>query len=254
MNMTTRPASPLVVHRIRKQFKRAQTSITALSEVNLTAEVGEFIVIMGASGSGKSTLLHAIAGLTDVDSGKVIVNGQDLSQLNDVRLTKFRGKEIGLVFQAFNLIPSLSAEDNIRLPAPVSSTLSDHVNHLLQRLNLLERRLHKPGALSGGEQQRVAIARALICDPAIVLADEPTGSLDYDAGQQICQLLSELSREQGRTILAVTHEPNVAMWADRVVVMRDGNNVAEFVPDGSRDPQSVALQYQSLLRNGVGSV
>ncbi|PQO25560.1 peptide ABC transporter ATP-binding protein [Blastopirellula marina] len=254
MNSSSQTSPPLVVEGVRKQFRRSQTAITALNEVDLTAEAGQFIVIMGASGSGKSTLLHAIAGLTDVDAGKVLVNGQDLSELSDVRLTKFRGKEIGLVFQAFNLIPSLTAEDNIRLPAPASSHLSERVDQLLKRLNLQDRRLHKPGALSGGEQQRVAIARALICDPAILLADEPTGSLDYDAGQQICQLLHELSREQGRTIIAVTHEPNVAMWADRVVVMRDGKNVAEFTPDGSRDPQEVAMQYQSLLRRPMEAV
>ncbi|MEW4561465.1 ABC transporter ATP-binding protein [Bremerella sp. JC770] len=253
MNANAQPSPPLVVEGIGKQFRRGQTVITALNEVDLTAKSGEFIVIMGASGSGKSTLLHAIAGLTDVDEGKVLVNGQDLALLGDVPLTRFRGKQIGLVFQAFNLIPSLTAEDNIRLPAAASSSLAGRVEQLLQRLNLLDRRLHRPGALSGGEQQRVAIARALVCDPAILLADEPTGSLDYDAGQQICQLLYELSKEQGRTIVAVTHEPNVAMWADRVVVMQDGKNIAEFAPDGSRNPQEVAMQYQSLLRHGVGA-
>ncbi|MBA2117677.1 ABC transporter ATP-binding protein [Bremerella alba] len=254
MNFSSQTSPPLVVERVVKKFRRAQTVVTALSGVDLTVRAGEFMVIMGASGSGKSTLLHAMAGLTDVDEGKVLVNGQDLSPLSDVQLTKFRGKEIGLVFQAFNLIPSLSAEENIRLPAPAGSDLAERVVQLLQRLNLQGRRLHKPGALSGGEQQRVAIARALICDPAIVLADEPTGSLDYDAGQHICQLLQELARDHGRTIIAVTHEPNVAMWADRVVVMRDGRNVDEFNPDGSRDPQKVAIQYQGLLRRPMESV
>lgn len=239
---------PLEVQAVSKTFRRRQTVVTALQGVRLQVSSGEFVVIMGASGSGKSTLLHAMAGLTDVDAGRVLVNGQDLAQLDDYHLTKFRGKQIGLVFQAFNLIPSLSAEDNIRLPAPGGPQLDEKVEALLQRLEIAARRTHKPGALSGGEQQRVAIARALICDPAILLADEPTGSLDFDAGQQICRLLYELSREQGRTIVVVTHEPNVAMWADRVVILRDGANLAEFAPSGQRDPQEVASTYQRLLQ------
>lgn len=254
MSSSSARHAPLLVEGVRKEFRRQRTTVTALSGVDLSASPGEFIVIMGASGSGKSTLLHAMAGLTDLDAGRVVINGQDLSLLNDAQLTKFRGQQIGLVFQAFNLLPSLSAEDNIRLPAPPESGLNEKVDGLLQRLNIAERRSHKPGALSGGEQQRVAIARALVCDPAILLADEPTGSLDYDAGQQICQILHELSREQGRTIVAVTHEPNVAMWADRVVVMRDGRNIAEFSPGGSRDPQEVASHYQGLLRRPLETV
>ena len=247
-------STPLVVEGVCKVFRRKQTSVEALRGVDLTAEAGQFIVIMGASGSGKSTLLHSIAGLTEVDRGRVLVNGQELSQLSDSQLTRFRGQQIGMVFQAFNLLPTLNAEDNVRLPAANVEGLSQRVDSLFERLKLSDRRKHKPGALSGGEQQRVAIARALICEPAIVLADEPTGSLDYDAGQQICQLLNQLCREQGRTIIAVTHEPNVAMWADRVVVMRDGKNVGEFAPSDQRDPQQVASQYQGLLRQHAEAV
>lgn len=239
---------PLVVEDLWKTFPRGDSPVTALRGVNLRVEHGEFIAIMGASGSGKSTLLHAVAGLTNVDSGRVLIDGQDLSELSDARLTRFRREKLGIVFQSFNLIPSLTAEDNIRLPGTSGAELDKHVDQLLERLGMQARRRHKPGALSGGEQQRIAIARALVCDPAILLADEPTGSLDSVTGQEICELLRQLCDEQQRTIVVVTHEPHVAMWADRVVVLRDGENLAEFDTRHINDPQEVASRYQSLLR------
>ena len=238
---------PLQVRGAVKCFRQGSTVIKALNGVNLNVSPGEFIAIMGASGSGKSTLLHAMAGLTNIDGGQILVECQDLAALSDARLTRFRGQRIGLVFQAFNLIPSLSAEDNIRLPADGAKALDAKVEALLDRLDIKARRLHKPDALSGGEQQRVAIARALVTDPAILLADEPTGSLDSASGQQICKLLRDLCTEQRRTIVIVTHEPVVAMWADRVVVLKDGVDLAGFPTTSPRDPHAVTTGYQDAL-------
>ncbi len=239
---------PLEVESAVKRFHRGDTCVEALRRVNLTVEAGELVVIMGASGSGKSTLLHAMAGLTDLDEGRVAVAGQDLAALSDARLTRFRGRHIGLIFQAFNLIPVLTAEDNIRLPACEVPDVDAKVEALLERLDLKERRAHRPDALSGGEQQRVAIARALITDPSIVLADEPTGSLDSVSGQSICALLRALCTEQKRTIVVVTHEPSVAMWGDRVVVLRDGAELTDFPTGDTQDPQTIMNRYQEALR------
>jgi len=239
---------PLEIRSVVKHFRAGSTIIHALNGANLAVAAGEFVAIMGASGSGKSTLLHAMAGLTDVDAGSVRGEGQDLAELSDARLTRFRRRRIGLVFQAFNLIPSLTAEDNVRLPADASAGLDERIEALLDRLELKARRGHKPDALSGGEQQRVAIARALIADPAILLADEPTGSLDSVSGQNICRLLRDLCSEQRRTIVMVTHEPTVAMWADRVVVLKDGRDLPGFSLGGAREPQAVSAGYQQALQ------
>lgn len=243
--------SPLQVEGLTKRFRQGAALIEALRHVSLRAAEGEFVAVMGPSGSGKSTLLHLLAGLTRPDEGRILVEGQDLAALSDYHRTVFRRRRIGLVFQAFNLVPTLTAEENILLPALADGRslreLADRLEQLLQALELKDRRRHRPDALSGGEQQRAAFARALICEPAILLADEPTGNLDTMTGQNLCRLLHRLSKEQGRTILLVTHEPTVAVWADRIVVLKDGRLVHEFVPSEHRDPQRLALRYQEIV-------
>jgi putative ABC transport system ATP-binding protein len=242
---------PLCVENLTKRFRQGQVVIEALRQVRLQVQQGEFVAVMGPSGSGKSTLLHLLAGLTRPDEGRILVEGQDLARLSDYQRTVFRRRRIGLVFQAFNLVPTLTAEENILLPALADGRsrreLADRLEMLLGAMQLQERRRHRPDALSGGEQQRVAIARALIGEPAILLADEPTGNLDTMTGQHLCLLLHQLSKQQGRTVLLVTHEPTVAVWADRIVVLKDGQIVHEFAPSESRDPQRLAVRYQEIV-------
>lgn len=241
---------PVVVEDATKRFRQGDSVVEAVRGVSLTVGRGEFVAVMGASGSGKSTLLHLTAGLTSADEGRVTVDGVDLASLSDARLTRFRRNRIGLVFQAFNLIPTLTAEENAGLPLLTEGRddlIAERVGPLLDRLGLAPRRRHRPDALSGGEQQRVAIARALIADPALILADEPTGSLDSVTGQDICRLLRELSEERRKAIVVVTHEPAVAAWAGRVVVMKDGRILTEFRDDDYRDAHSLADRYQDAV-------
>ena len=247
---------PVRVEGLTKRFRQGDSVVEAIKNVRFSIEEGEFVAVMGASGSGKSTLLHVMAGLTAPDEGRVAIDGTDLSTMSDGELTRFRRRKIGLVFQAFNLIPSLTADDNIALPILAdgrNDRTDERVERLLDRLGLLSRRRHRPDALSGGEQQRVAIARALVNDPALVLADEPTGSLDSVSGQKICRLLRELSEEQRRTIVVVTHEPAVAAWAQRVVVMKDGCILTQFGTSEFKDAQTLAAHYQDVVNVPVAS-
>ena len=223
--------SPLVVEDVRKSFRQGDRPVMALDGVSLEVPPGRFVAIMGASGSGKSTLLHLMAGLAAADSGKVLVNGTDLGTLGDYKLTLFRRRHIGLVFQSFNLIPTLTAEENVLLPLMLDGTdgAAGHATAagLLDKLGLGHRLGHRPDAMSGGEQQRVAIGRALVTDPAVILADEPTGNLDTANSTAVCELLRDLSAQQGKTIVMVTHEPDVAAYAQEVVVLRDGKVVEQ---------------------------
>jgi putative ABC transport system ATP-binding protein len=241
-------ASPLSAQSVGKSFVQGETRIAAVKDVSLSVKPGELVAVMGPSGSGKSTLLHLLAGLTAPDSGRVLVDGQDLATLSDGQLTRFRRRKIGLVFQAYNLIPTLSAEDNIRLPATGADGLDGRIGKLLDDLGLASRRHHRPDALSGGEQQRVAIARALVNEPAVILADEPTGGLDSTTGQSICLLLRELCDLEGRSIIIVTHEPTVASWAQRVVVLKDGRQISAFQTDSTGDGRSLQASYQDAVR------
>jgi putative ABC transport system ATP-binding protein len=244
--------SPLVVENVVKRFKQGQQTVTALAGISLEVPAGQFLAVMGASGSGKSTLLHLMAGLANADEGRVEISGTDLSKLNDDELTHFRRRSIGLVFQAFNLIPTLTAEENIALPLLLGGRkpceISLKVQELLSRLGMTDRRNHRPDALSGGEQQRVAIGRALVSDPAVILADEPTGNLDSSNSKAVCELLRDLSVIHNKTIIMVTHEPSVAAYATEVAVLKDGKLVERFATEGLDNGQGLALKYQELVR------
>ncbi|MDR0521416.1 MAG: ABC transporter ATP-binding protein [Planctomycetaceae bacterium] len=199
-------------------------NVHAVDNVNLTVSEGEFVMIMGASGSGKSTLLHLAAGLTTPTSGQVFINGTDIAAMSDSARTKFRLQHVGIVFQAFNLIPTLTAEENICLPLLIAGQPVDKnaLEKLLDTLEIKGRRKHRPDALSGGEQQRVAVGRALLFNPDVILADEPTGNLDSVNSDNICKLLRKLNEEEKRTIVAVTHSKDVAAYGKRTIVLKDG--------------------------------
>jgi putative ABC transport system ATP-binding protein len=242
--------SPLVVENVTKNFRQGESSVAALAGISLEVPAGQFLAVMGASGSGKSTLLHLMAGLAAADSGRVVIDGQDLGTLNDRDLTLFRRRKIGLVFQAFNLIPTLTAAENIALPLMLDGRRPDEVaakvDELLGRLHMTPRRGHRPDALSGGEQQRVAIGRSLVNDPALILADEPTGTLDSVNSKIVCELLRDLSVIHNKTIIMVTHEPAVAAYATDVAVLKDGKLVERFATD---EAKNLAIKYQELVGN-----
>jgi putative ABC transport system ATP-binding protein len=218
--------SPLVVENVTKSFRQGDHRVPALQGVSLDVPPGRFIAVMGSSGSGKSTLLHLMAGLAVADSGRVLIEGTDLGSMNDHKLTLFRRRHIGLIFQSFNLIPTLTAEENVALPLMLDGNKTEasrgKVSDLLTRLGLGHRQKHRPDAMSGGEQQRVAIGRALVANPTVVLADEPTGNLDSANSDAVCVLLRDLSVKEGKTVIMVTHEPTVAAYAQEVVVLKDG--------------------------------
>ncbi len=221
---------------LRKQYKLGEHTVNALAGVDFVVEKGEFVAIMGPSGSGKSTLLHLLGGLDKPSDGEVTLAGQRLSVLDDNRVTLVRRHNIGFIFQFFNLLPTLTAEENVALPLIIDGQdlrkHQAHINALLELVGLTDRRRHKPDQLSGGEQQRVAIARALVTEPTIVLADEPTGNLDSKTGAAIMELLRRSCDELGQTIVEVTHDPRAATYADRVVFLRDGQVISEVTYDG----------------------
>jgi putative ABC transport system ATP-binding protein len=225
---------------LSKVYGEGSTTVRALWDVSLEFPNGEFAAIMGPSGSGKSTLLHILGALDKPSSGRVIVGGTDLSGLSDRKLTLLRRQRMGFVFQFFNLIPTLSAEENVLLPALIagerSGKYSERLDELLDLVGLADRRAHRPDELSGGEQQRVALARALIRNPDIILADEPTGNLDSKTGAGVLDLLKQSAARYDQTILMVTHDPRAAASADRVVFLSDGRVVDEI-----RDPDQEGI-------------
>lgn len=211
---------------LTKIYKMSKdVTVRALDKVNLTVEKGEFLAIMGSSGSGKSTLLHMIAGVDIPTSGSVLIEGTDIHKLTPSRQAEFRRRKVGIIYQAYNLIPTLTVEENIILPRLLDRKppAQEQVDELLELLQLKDRRKHLPGQLSGGQQQRTAIGRVLLEKPAVLLADEPTGNLDSENTEEILRLLKEANQVYGQTILVVTHDPLVGSVAKRQISMRDGN-------------------------------
>jgi len=229
---------------ITKEYKLGKTIVRALRGLDLEIQAGEVVAIMGPSGSGKSTLMHILGALDVPTAGAAWIDGQDLQSLRESQLVALRGRRIGFVFQTFNLIQTLSAQRNVELPMIFQGIgkreRARRARELLERVGLEERTRHKPNELSGGERQRVAVARALANDPEIILADEPTGNLDTESGQSILELLKELSTDDGKTVILVTHDPEAAGIADRVIRLRDGcvSGGAGDVREGSLDDPS----------------
>lgn len=219
----------LKIDNLCKEYGRGENQVTALDHVSLTIEKGEFTAIIGSSGSGKSTLLHAIAGVDVPTSGKVYLNGQDVYAGGNEKLAIFRRRQVGLIYQFHNLIPTLNVVENITLPILMDKRKvnQERLNDLLDLLGLKERKTHLPNQLSGGQQQRVAIGRALMNAPQVCLADEPTGSLDSRNGQEIIHLLKESHIKYNQTLIIVTHDENIALQADRIITIADGKVIRD---------------------------
>jgi putative ABC transport system ATP-binding protein len=213
---------------LHRRFGEGEAAVDALAGVSLELEEGRFAAIMGPSGSGKSTLMHILAGLDTPTSGSVSVDGTELAGLDDAALTRLRRDKLGFIFQFFNLLPVLSAEENVLLPLTIAGREPDRewVDRLIEVVGLDDRRTHRPAELSGGQQQRVAVARALVSRPAVVFADEPTGNLDSKASDEVLALLRQSVDEFGQTVVMVTHDDHAASFADRLIVLNDGR-VAE---------------------------
>ena len=232
---------------LTRRFGDGEAAVHALRGVDLDVPAGQFLAVMGPSGSGKSTLLHHLAGLDTPTSGRVVLAGHDLSALGEKQLTRLRRDHVGFVFQAFNLLPTLSVEENIVLPLTIAGRTPDAawLEAVLERVGLGERRGHRPAQLSGGQQQRVAVARALVAEPEVIFADEPTGNLDSASGREVLALLREAVDAFDQTIVMVTHDARAAVIADRVVVLADGEIAADL--DGPTESE-IAFALQGVAR------
>lgn len=214
----------LEVKNLSKTYGKGDTFVRALDNVSFSVEQGEFVAIIGPSGSGKSTLLHILGGVDTATGGSVIINNTDISTLDETALAIFRRRQIGLVYQFYNLIPILTVEENITLPLLLDGRKPDKrlIDSLIERLGLSARLKHLPNQLSGGQQQRVSIGRALVNNPALMLADEPTGNLDSENSKEIITLLRKFNKENNQTVIIITHDEKIAMSADRVISIEDG--------------------------------
>jgi putative ABC transport system ATP-binding protein len=240
--------APVQAHGLVRRYGEGDAAVEALRGVSLSVPRGQFCAVMGPSGSGKSTLLHHLAGLDVPTAGTVLLDGHDLAALKDDALTRLRRDRVGFVFQAFNLLQTLSAEENVTLPLALAGRRPDpaKLDEVLARVGLAERRHHRPWALSGGQQQRVAVARAILAEPAVLFADEPTGNLDSIAGAEVLALLREAVDTLGQTIVMVTHDAHAAAVADRVVILADGAIVADL--DVAQLDEPVEDQIAQALR------
>ena len=219
----------LKVENLVKTYGRGENRVNAVDDVSFSVEKGEFVAIVGASGSGKSTLLHLIGGVDRPTSGKIFVDGNDISKMNDDKLAVFRRRQVGIVYQFYNLIPILTVEENITLPCDLDGRGVDRerLEMILDSFGLRARRKHLPNQLSGGQQQRTSIARALINNPSLVLADEPTGNLDSKASDEVMSMLKMCNQSYGQTIIMITHNLDIAKQADRIITISDGKIVEE---------------------------
>jgi putative ABC transport system ATP-binding protein len=222
---------------VARRYGEGEAAVDALRGVSLDVPAGQFTAIMGPSGSGKSTLMHLLAGLDRPTAGNVYVGTKDITTMSDKALTKLRRQHIGFVFQSFNLLPTLSAEENVLLPLTIAGRKvpRETIDALLERVGLTERRRHRPSELSGGQQQRVAVARALVSRPSVMFADEPTGNLDSNAGTQVLDLLRDAVDLDGQTTVMVTHDPLAAAHADRVLFLADGRIVSDLAQPTEAD-------------------
>ncbi|WP_214106557.1 ABC transporter ATP-binding protein [Acrocarpospora catenulata] len=238
MTILTEVQHAVVATGLTKVYGQGDAAVHALRGIDVGFATGAFTAIMGPSGSGKSTLMHCLAGLDSVTGGTVTIGNTEITGLSDKQLTLLRRDRIGFVFQAFNLLPTLTAEQNIRLPLDIAGRQADQVllDRVIETLGLGDRLGHRPSQLSGGQQQRVAVARALISKPQVIFADEPTGNLDSRSGAEVLSFLRRSVRELGQTIVMVTHDPGAASYADRVIFLRDGLLVTEVT---SPTPQTV---------------
>ena len=241
------------VERLKRSFKAGSEDVTVLKDISLTVNQGEFVAVMGASGSGKSTLLNVLGGLLPPGAGKVMVDGLDLGSMSDAALTVYRRDRVGFIFQMFNLVGTLNVEENILLPSLAGGRRVDAaaLDAMIEKVGLTHRRHAMPDTLSGGEQQRVAIARALVSGPALVLADEPTGNLDSENTRLMGDLFRDLHRTQGCAFVLVTHAPDVAMWADRVIVLKDGRIVDDRPTAGFAGPAELSSFYEHTLNDAL---